>query len=131
MLDREGRREKILEARNREIRLRQRTKIADNSHRDILERETLNKPSLISDPAVQNAEKEFFTVIEMELAALKAETEASEQDEEYGIKPEVASSEETGRKKNRFLKDEFEGANFEEEDCDEDQDVEGDDFKQQ
>jgi hypothetical protein len=65
MLDREGRREKILEARNREIRLRQRTKIVENSHRDILERETLNKPSLISDPAVQNAEKEFFTVIEM------------------------------------------------------------------
>jgi hypothetical protein len=67
MLDREGRREKILEARNREIRLRQRTKTADNSHRDVLERETLNKPFLISDPAVQNAEKEFFTAIEMVL----------------------------------------------------------------
>lgn len=78
MLDREGRREKILEARNREIRLRQRTKIADNSHRDILERETLNKPSLISDPAVQNAEKEFFTVIEMVILNLQTLTPLNE-----------------------------------------------------
>lgn len=70
-------------------------------------------------------------MILQELAALKAETEASEQDEEYGIKPEVSSTEETGRKKNRFLQDEFEGANFEEEEFDEDQDVEDDDFKQQ
>lgn len=66
-----------------------------------------------------------------ELAALKAEAEASEQDEEYGIKPEGAITEETGRKKNRFLEDEFEGENFEEEEFDEDQDVEGEDFKQQ
>jgi hypothetical protein len=78
MLDREGRREKILESRNREIRLRQRTKITDNSHRDILERETLNKPSLISDPAVQNAEKEFFTVIEMVIFNLQTLTLLSE-----------------------------------------------------
>jgi hypothetical protein len=74
MLDREGRREKILEARNREIRLRQRTKTADSSHRDVLERETLNKLSLISDPAVQNAEKEFFTAIEMVLYNLQVLT---------------------------------------------------------
>lgn len=70
-------------------------------------------------------------MILQELAALKAETEASEQDEGYGIKPEIASREETGRKKNRFLEDEFEGANFEEEEFDEDQDVQGDNFKQQ
>lgn len=74
MLDREGRREKILEARNREIRLRQRTKTADNSHRDVLEREPLNKLFLISDPAVHNAEKEFFTAIEMVLYNLQALT---------------------------------------------------------
>lgn len=78
MLDREGRREKILEARNREIRLRQRTKIADSSHRDMLERETLSKPTLISDPAVQNAEKEFITVIEMVIFNLQTLTLLSE-----------------------------------------------------
>jgi hypothetical protein len=65
-------------------------------------------------------------LILQELAALKAEAEASEQGEEYGIKPEVEITEETGRENNRLLEDELEGENF-----DEDQDVEGEDFKQQ
>jgi dynein intermediate chain 2 len=65
MLERESRRERILEARNREIRLRQRTKMAESSHRDISDKETINKPSIILDSAVKNAEKDFFTVIEM------------------------------------------------------------------
>jgi len=64
MLERESRREKILEARNREIRLRQRTKIAEISHKDISDRETSCKPSIMLVAAVKNAEKDFFTVIE-------------------------------------------------------------------
>jgi hypothetical protein len=44
----------------------------------MLERETLSKPTLISDPAVQNAEKEFFTVIEMVIFNLQTLTLLSE-----------------------------------------------------
>lgn len=65
MLERESRRERILEARNREIRLRQRTKMTESSHGDISDKETTNKPSIILDSVVKNAEKDFFTVIEM------------------------------------------------------------------
>jgi hypothetical protein len=52
-------------------------------------------------------------LILQELAAGKAEAEISQKGEEYGIKPEVAITEETERIKNRFLEDEFEGENFE------------------
>lgn len=65
MLERESRRERILEARNREIRLRQRTKMAESLHRDISGKETINTPSIILDSAVKNAEKDFFTIIEL------------------------------------------------------------------
>jgi dynein intermediate chain 2 len=69
MLERESRREKILEARNREIRLRQRTKIAEISHKDISDKETSCKPSIMLVAAVKNAEKDFFSVVE---AVIKA-----------------------------------------------------------
>jgi hypothetical protein len=64
----------------------------------------------------------------------EVEVEASEQDEEYGIKPEVAITEETERKKNRFSEDEFEGEISEEEELDdkfEGEDIEGENSKQQ
>jgi dynein intermediate chain 2 len=58
MFERETHREKILEARNREIRLRQKTKMAESSHR-----EPTSKPSTSLDAEIKNAEEEFFTII--------------------------------------------------------------------
>jgi hypothetical protein len=54
-----------------------------------------------------------------ELAAVKAEA-TSEHDAEYGIKPQMEITEESVRKKNRSMGDEFVGENDEEGEFDED-----------
>ncbi|KDR14924.1 dynein intermediate chain 3, ciliary isoform X2 [Zootermopsis nevadensis] len=115
MLERESRRERILEARNREIRLRQRTKMAESLHRDISGKETINTPSIILDSAVKNAEKDFFTIIELELAAIQAAAEAHEVEEEYEIKAEALISDKTKKKETIFMVDELKGENSEDE----------------
>ncbi|PSN32085.1 Dynein intermediate chain 3 [Blattella germanica] len=78
MLDRESRREKILEARSREIRLRQKTRMAESSHKE-LDKAKPSKPSqLVMDPA--------------ELEAMRAAAEAhaaGEEEEEEEQPPEV------------------------------------------
>jgi hypothetical protein len=61
----------------------------------------------------------FVCFILQELAAVKAEAEeASQHDEEYGIKPEVAITEESVRKESTFMEDEFVDENYEEEEFD-------------
>ncbi|XP_069701576.1 dynein intermediate chain 3, ciliary [Periplaneta americana] len=92
MFERESRREKILEARNREIRLRLRTKIAESSHKDLVyvEREPSSKPTLLKNPAVEAAEKNFFTLVEQEMAAMKAAAEEAEPESEPEPQPPPA-----------------------------------------
>lgn len=70
MFERESKREKILEARNRELRLKMKTKSAQQlgaeSEAELKEKEA-SQISFGSDPEVVAAEAEFFRVIDVEL----------------------------------------------------------------
>ena len=64
MFERESRREKILEARSREIRLRQKTRLAESSNKE-LDKAKPTKPSqLFADTAVITAGRDFFAAID-------------------------------------------------------------------
>ncbi|XP_044269333.1 dynein intermediate chain 3, ciliary [Tribolium madens] len=69
MFERESKREKILEARNREIRLKLKARSAQNVPEEGLEEE--GKPSavdLFMDSSVVQAESDFYGVVEAEMA---------------------------------------------------------------
>ncbi|KAG5893159.1 hypothetical protein JTB14_000420 [Gonioctena quinquepunctata] len=81
MFDRESRREKILEARNRELRLKQKTKPSSGTVIEEESRTALDEGAIamFNDNFVKQAEAEFYQKIEAELAASKPyENEPSE-----------------------------------------------------
>ncbi|XP_017774943.1 PREDICTED: dynein intermediate chain 3, ciliary isoform X2 [Nicrophorus vespilloides] len=75
IFERETRREKILEARNREIRLKQRTA---RSSTQLAEEQVDTDDTSFEDPNVVAAEQEFFAIIERET---KVEEEEEEEEE--------------------------------------------------
>lgn len=80
MFERESRREKILEVRNREIRLKMKTKtsqVALNEEED----EKKSVEDLFADQHVQQAETEFYGVIKKETTPEEAPQPAEEHDE--------------------------------------------------
>lgn len=77
MFEREGKREKILEVRNREIRLKLKTK-ATSSHLVVEEKTQEQEQSIFADKTVQAAEAEFFEVIKKQLEKQKPPEEVEE-----------------------------------------------------
>lgn len=79
MFERESKREKILEARNRELRLKLKTKSAQalttESGTEIKEKEP--SVQMLSDPLVMQAEEDFFQVIHYELYGPDPEPEGN------------------------------------------------------
>lgn len=74
MFERETRREKILEARNRELRLKQKTKMqaAVEIDEDVTPAELqTTAEQTFNDNFVKQAEQDFFTTIQSELAKAK------------------------------------------------------------
>lgn len=73
MFERESRREKILEARNREIRLKlKQTKQAAENEEEVAEEEVENAgEAMFHDNLVQQAETDFYQTIEKELLLAK------------------------------------------------------------
>ncbi|KAF5294468.1 hypothetical protein FQR65_LT01594 [Abscondita terminalis] len=73
MFEREAKREKILEARNREIRLKQKTKSAQGLPTEsttAIDKDE-KEDALNSDPLVIAAEEEFFEIVDAELKGIK------------------------------------------------------------
>ncbi|XP_043925562.1 dynein axonemal intermediate chain 2-like, partial [Protopterus annectens] len=62
MFEREAKREKILEARHREMRLKERSKSEQGKEEDVKEPES----EIISEDLIAQAEKDFFEIIEAE-----------------------------------------------------------------
>lgn len=82
MFERESRREKILEARNRELRLKMKTKSAQQvvteSEMELMEKDRKEgSATLFMDTHVVAAEKEFFNVIDTELKGPQPEVEGN------------------------------------------------------
>lgn len=77
MFERESRREKILEARNREIRLKlKQTKQTADVDEEVADEEVESvAEGVFHDNLVQQAETEFYQTIEKELAASKPPVE--------------------------------------------------------
>ncbi|KAK4872810.1 hypothetical protein RN001_014839 [Aquatica leii] len=74
MFEREAKREKILEARNREIRLKMKTKSAQALAAESaveIEKTEVSQDGLLSDPNVIQAEEEFFEIVACELRGQK------------------------------------------------------------
>lgn len=90
MFERETRREKILEARNREIRLKlKQTKQAADADEDVAEEEVESAvEGVFQDTLVQQAEAEFYQTIEKEIAASKPPPEEPSTPKEPEVVPE-------------------------------------------
>lgn len=84
MFERESKREKILEARNREIRLKQKAKTSTlNVEAETEERKAANIEALFSDNNVLQAESEFYSCIKTETKE-NLEKDYDEVEEENG-----------------------------------------------
>lgn len=81
MFERESRREKILEARNREIRLKMKAKsaqqLATESEMEITRKKKVDLCSTGMDPQVEAAEADFFHVIDLEMKGTEPEVVGS------------------------------------------------------
>ncbi|KAJ9578526.1 hypothetical protein L9F63_005255 [Diploptera punctata] len=124
MLERESRREKILEARSREIRLRQKTKMADSSHKELDKAKSSKSAEVVMDSGIVTAEKEFFAAIEAELEAIRvaAEKSAAEEEGEEEVEEEPEPPAEPAEKATTFAEDllDEDEEGLEDEDFDED-----------
>ncbi|XP_018577180.1 dynein intermediate chain 3, ciliary-like [Anoplophora glabripennis] len=92
MFERESRREKILEARNRELRLKlkQTKQAADNVDEDVAEEEVETvAEGVFQDNFVQQAETEFYQTIEKALAASKPPPEVPPTPTEPEVIPQL------------------------------------------
>lgn len=85
MFEREGKREKILEVRNREIRLKLKSKI---SSQGVIDEDKAKDEAAIVDNALQAAETEFFEVIKKQLEKLQPQPEEEEEAPEPEPEPE-------------------------------------------
>lgn len=93
MFDREGKREKILEVRNKEIRLKLKTKASNHA---VLEEQKAKEQeqAVFADKTVQAAETEFFEVIRKQLEKRKPQEELEEVVEVPPPEPEPVIEEE-------------------------------------